>query len=126
MGFAGLVINQETANVMGVSCIVRKHSVAFRQYAQLLALEGRVMEFDADGRPLKIVDAGSLELYRKIVRATIVDGLVSWDLKRDDGTGVGLTDAVLIDLERDHSDFLTELFDRVEEFNRPLSASKKK
>lgn len=128
-GYSGLVLNRHETKVLGVPVTVRKHSVAFRQYSQLLAFEGRsiAQEEGPDGEKItRVLDAGTMDLYRKIVRATVADGVVSWGLKTSDGTPVGVSEEVLLDLEARFPEFLAEVFDQVEAFNQGLPPAKKK
>jgi len=127
--YSDLVLNRKEVNILGVAVTLRLHSVAFRNYSQLLALEGRRIEQEPgeDGQTMtRIVDAGTMEQYRKIVRATVADGVAKWALKTSDGTEVGVSDSVLLDLEDKHPEFLAAVFDAIAEFNTPLSAAKKK
>jgi len=126
MTFANLARNTADLTVGGVSCKVRKHTIAFRNYLRLLTVEGRKLELDEEGNVSRLIDSGNIELYRKIVRETIKDGLVSWELKDGDGNPCQISDEVLDNLDRDHSEFLAVLFGEVELFNMGLDGAKKK
>lgn len=129
MEYADLILNRKEVAVLGVPVTLRRHSVAFRNYSNLLALEGRRIEQEdgEDGKKLtRIVDAGTMDQYRKIVRATIADGVSAWGLKTTEGQKVPVSEEVLLDLEDKHPEFLTGCFDECEAFNAALSTAKKK
>lgn len=129
MDFADLTLNRKTASVMGISVTVRLHSVAFRNYSTVLTVEGRAFEQHEDGegnKVTKMLDGGSMEQYRKIVRETIKDGVVEWGLTLKGGGTAPVTDKTLEFLDREFPEFVAGVFDLVEEFNTPLSAAKKK
>jgi hypothetical protein len=129
MEFSDLIINRAEVTVMGVPVTVRLHSRAFRNFVSMLALEGRRIEQEqgADGKTrTTVLDAGSMDHYRRIVRETVKDGVVKWGLKLADGTEVGTSEEALLALEQAHPEFLAEVFDAVESFNTPLSGAKKK
>ncbi len=129
MEYSDLVRNRRDVVIYGVPVTLRLHSVAFRHYSQLLAMEGRTIEREdfADGKSQTIVkDAGTMAGYQKIIRATILDGVVAWGLKTKEGESVPITEAVLIALDDKFPEFIRELFDQLEDFNTPLDASKKK
>ena len=129
MEFSDLVLNRKEVVIRGVPVTLRLHSVAFRNYSQLLALEGRRIEQEEVGdgsRRTRVLDAGTMEQYRKIVRETIKDGVVSWKLPLKDGTMAGVTEEVLLALDDLAPEFLADVFDAVEEFNVGLTQAKKK
>lgn len=128
MEFSDLVLNRAEVTVMGIPVTVRLHSVAFRNYSGILAIEGRAFEqFDVEGKKVtKMIDGGSMEQYRKIVRETVKDGVVSWGLKLKDGGVAPVDNQTIAFLDEQFPEFLAGVFDAVEEFNTPLSDAKKK
>lgn len=128
MEFSDLVLNRAEVTVMGIPVTVRLHSVAFRNYSGILAIEGRAFEqFDLEGKKVtKMIDGGSMEQYRKIVRETVKDGVVSWGLKLKDGGVAPVDNQTIAFLDEQFPEFLAGVFDAVEEFNTPLSDAKKK
>ena len=129
MDFADLVLNRSEVTVMGISVTVRLHSVAFRNYSGILAIEGRAFEqFETgDGKKVtKMIDGGTMEQYRKIVRETVKDGVVTWGLMLKDGGVAPVTDQTIGFLDESFPEFLAGVFDAVEEFNTPLTEAKKK
>jgi hypothetical protein len=129
MEFADLSLNRKVVTVLGVPVTVRLHSVAFRNFATVLTIEGRAFEQheDEDGRKItKMIDGGSMAQYRRIVHETVKDGVVEWGLHLKDGGVAPVDDATLAFLDEHFPEFVAGVFDEVETFNTPLSSAKKK